>query len=144
MIENVGYLEQTKNIVTDEDFEYKTSSFSISDETPLSRLSDNFCVYNKFYCLLNGVMWVKGGVFQENTQILKLPVNPLYQMSFFADREYNNTYTEYGNMPICSHTTIIVETDGTLKLFAATTFQEQERLAFNFVIPLSQNQSGGG
>lgn len=144
MIENVGFLDQTKNVVTDEDFQYKTASFSISGETPLSSLSDNFCVYNKFYCLLNGTMWVKGGTFQGNTVILKLPVNPLYQMIFFADREYNNTDTEYENMPICSHTTIIVDTDGTLKLFATTTLKEQERLAFNFVIPLSQTQNGGG
>ena len=144
MIENVGFLDQTKNVVTDEDFQYKTASFAISYETPLSSLSDNFCVYNKFYCLLNGILTTKGGVFRENTQILKLPVKPLYQMSFFADREYNNTNKKYENMPICSHATVIVETDGTLKLFANTTFLEGERLAFNFVIPLSQNQNGGG
>ena len=143
MIENVGYLDQTKNVITDDDFEYKTASFAVSNETPLSSLSDNFCVYNKFYCLLNGTMWVKGGTFQGNTVILKLPVNPLYKMSFFADREYNNLDAEYEKMPICSHTTIIVETDGTLKLLAQTTLKEQERLAFNFVIPLSQNQNGG-
>ena len=144
MIENVGFLDQTKNVVTDEDFQYKTASFAISGETPLSSLSDNFCVYNKFYCLLNGTMRVKGGTFQGNTVILKLPVNPLYKMYFFVDREYNSTNTEYENMPICSHTTVIVETDGTLKLDFESTFVERERLAFNFVIPLSQNQNVGG
>ena len=144
MIENVGYLDQTKNVITDDDFEYKTASFSVSGETPLSSLSDNFCVYNKFYCLLNGTMLVKGGTFQGNTVILKLPVNPLYKMSFFVDREYNNFNKKYEKMPICSHSTIIVETDGTLKLLANTTFIEQERLAFNFVIPLSQIQNGVG
>lgn len=144
MIENVGFLDQTKNVVTDEDFQYKTASFPVSNETPLSSLSDNFCIYNKFYCLLNGVMFVKGGTFQENTEILKLPVNPLYKMAFFADREYSDTYTEYNYVPICSHVTVIVDTDGTLKLMVQTTFKERERVAFNFVIPLSQNQNGGG
>ena len=144
MIENVGFLDQTKNVVTDEDFQYKTASFTVPDETPLSSLSDNFCVYNKFYCLLNGTMRVKGGTFQGNTVILKLPVNPLYQMSFFVDREYNSINPEYENMPICSHATVIVETDGTLKLYFESTFVERERLAFNFVIPLSQNQNVGG
>lgn len=144
MIENVGFLDQTKNIVTDEDFEFKEATFVASDETPLLRLSGNFCVYNKFYCLLNGIMWVKGGMFQGNTEILKLPVNPLCGMTLFADRENNNTNKQYEGMPICSHITIIVDTDGTLKIPATTTFKEQERLAFNFVIPLSQNQNGGG
>lgn len=55
MIENVGYLDQTKNVITDDDFEYKTASFSVSDETPFYEVSDNFCLYNKFVCILNGV-----------------------------------------------------------------------------------------
>ena len=33
MIENVGYLDQTKNVVTDEDLEFKKASFAVADET---------------------------------------------------------------------------------------------------------------
>lgn len=33
MIENVGFLDQTKNIVTDEDFDFKQASFPIAGET---------------------------------------------------------------------------------------------------------------
>ena len=33
MIENVGYLDQTKNVVTDEDLEFKKASFAVAEET---------------------------------------------------------------------------------------------------------------
>lgn len=144
MIENVGFLDQTENIVTDNDFQYTVGSFAMSDETPFYEVSDNFCLYNKFVCILNGVMWMNGGTYEPNTILLKLPVTPLKDFQYFADRESNTYEIMYENANIPSHVTIDIRKDRTLTIFAKTTFTQGERVSFNIVIPLDQNSNGGG
>ena len=78
MIENVGYLDQTKNIVTDEDLEFKKVSFSASDETLFNEVGSNFCWYNKYIVCFHGWLRMKKcSIVARETVICKLPIKPL-------------------------------------------------------------------
>ena len=78
MIENVGYLDQTKNIVTDEDLEFKKASFAGSDEALFNAVGENFFWYNKYLgCFYGFLRMNQCSIKRRETVILKLPVKPL-------------------------------------------------------------------
>ena len=78
MIENVGFLDQTKNIVTDEDLSFKKASFAVADETLFNTVGDNFCWYNKYIVCFHGWLRMKKcSIVGRETVICKLPIKPL-------------------------------------------------------------------
>ena len=77
MIENVGYLDQTKNVVTEEDLEFKQANFQIAEEAKFSDCSVSFFSYNRFMGIFSGWLLMKpNATIQENEKFIKLPVIP--------------------------------------------------------------------
>lgn len=80
MIENVGFLDQTKNVVTDEDLEFKKASFAVAEESVFKNVGDNFFTYNKYLGCFSGFLVMKACTLNgRNTTIVKLPVTPLFK-----------------------------------------------------------------
>ena len=78
MIENVGYLDQTKNIVTDEDLSFKKASFAVAEESLYNQVGENFFLYNKYLGCFHGFLRMNQcSIKGRETVILKLPVKPL-------------------------------------------------------------------
>lgn len=78
MIENVGFLDETKNIVTDEDLEFKKATFAVAEDSLYNRVGGNFFWYNKYLGCFHG--WLRMNecsIKARETVILKLPVKPL-------------------------------------------------------------------
>lgn len=80
MIENVGFLEQTKNVVTDEDLEFKKAHFAVSEESVFKHVGYNFFMYNEYIGCFSGFLVMKACTLNaRNTPIVKLPVTPLFR-----------------------------------------------------------------
>lgn len=107
MIENVGYLDQTKNIVTDEDLSFKKASFAVSEESVFKTFGDNFFTYNEYMGCFSGFLVMKACTLNgRNTPIVKLPVTPLFREAiltgfirdeptmFVVDKDGNLTLNE--------------------------------------------------
>lgn len=78
MIENVGYLGETKNVVTDEDLEFKKAVLVMSDESLFNAVGSNFLWYNKYVACFHGWLRMKKcSIVGRETVICKVPVKPL-------------------------------------------------------------------
>lgn len=82
MIENVGYLGQTENIVTESDMDWIKGDFAIAEETPFKDFTNGFFHYNRFLSVFGGAMVMKNITLQEGDLIMTLPTKPVYS-SFF-------------------------------------------------------------
>jgi len=102
MIENVGYLDQTKNVVTDEDLEFKKASFAVVEETPFKAVSNGFVMYNNYEAIFSGYLEMKAGVVNADETLLTLPFKPKYPNAYLNGRESGNSMTiyvdQYGNL----------------------------------------------
>lgn len=93
MIENVGYLDQTKNIVTDEDLSFKKASFAVAEGTIFNTVGDNFCWYNKYIVCFHGWLRMKKcSIVGRETVICKLPIKPLAEEALICGY-YNDART---------------------------------------------------
>lgn len=107
MIENVGFLDKTKNIVTDEDLEFKKASFAVAEDSVFKDVGDNFFCHNKYLGCFSGFLVMKACTLNaRNTPIVKLPVTPLFReailtgfiidepIMFVVDKDGNLTLNE--------------------------------------------------
>lgn len=77
MIENVGFFDETKNVVTEEDFDFIRADFPIVDETKFSSYGTSFFSYNRFMGIFASWLLMKpNATMQANEKFIKLPVIP--------------------------------------------------------------------
>lgn len=75
MIENVGFFDETKNVVTEEDFDFIRADFPIAYETKFSSYGTSFFSYNRFMGIFAGWLLMKpNATMQANEKFIKLPV----------------------------------------------------------------------
>lgn len=93
MIENVGYLDQTKNIVTDEDLSFKKASFAVAEGSLYNYVGGNFFWYNKYLGCFHGYLRMNQcSIKGRETVICKLPIKPLSREALICGY-YNNART---------------------------------------------------
>ena len=132
MIENVGYLDQTKNIVTDEDLEFKKASFAVAEETLFNTVGANFCWYNKYIVCFHGWLRMKKcSIVGRETVICKLPIKPLSGEGMICGY-YNDARTSV--IPI-------IDAEGNLMLNNDLEVSENSFIDFVGTFPIS---NGGG
>ena len=132
MIENVGYLDQTKNVVTDEDLEFEKASFVVSDESLFNQVGANFLWYNKYVACFHG--WLRMNqcsIKGRETVICELPVKPLSREALICGY-YNDGRTSV--IPI-------VDSEGNLMLNNNLEVSENSFIDFIGTFPIS---NGGG
>ena len=132
MIENVGFLDQTKNVVTDEDLEFKKAIFATSDETLFNTVGANFCWYNKYIVCFHGWLRMKKcSIVGRETVICKLPIKPLSGEGMICGY-YNDARTSV--IPI-------IDAEGNLMLNNDLEVSENSFIDFVGTFPIS---NGGG
>lgn len=95
MIDNVGFLDQTKNIVTDEDFDFQRANFPIAEETKFSNYGVSFFSYNRFMGIFASWLLMKpNATMQTGERFIKLPVVPQIAGSIILGF-YNNVVDIY-------------------------------------------------
>ena len=96
MIENVGFLDQTESLVTENDTNWNRANFAIAEETKFSNYGSALFTYNKFMGILSGWLQIKPNVTLEaDEKILKLPVIPQHANSFVIGFYGGNTKAFY-------------------------------------------------
>lgn len=134
MIENVGFLDQTKNIVTDEDLQYDVDAFSTSEGTIYSNVSSNFCLHNKYECILGGIVTMKNTHIDSGETLLTLPVVPKFSPYYFS-----GSYIPVSGNP--TERTFTLTSDGRITINAEFDCAQGDRFSLNLVFPIS---NGGG
>ena len=132
MIENVGYLDQTKNVVTDEDLEFKRAGLVVSDESLFNNVGNNFLWYNKYVACFHG--WLRMNecsIVGRQTIICKVPIKPMAGEGMMCGY-YNDGRTSV--IPI-------VDSEGNLMLNNDLEVSENSFIDFIGTFPIS---NGGG
>ena len=130
MIENVGFLDETKNVVTDDDFEYSKATFEISDETPFYVVSSNFCMYNKYECILAGIVTMKNKHIDPGETLLTLPVVPKFSPYYFS-----GSYIPVSGNP--TERTFTLTSDGRITINTTFDCAQGDRFSLSLVFPIS-------
>lgn len=96
MIENVGYLDQTESLVTENDTNWNRANFDIAEETKFSNYGSALFTYNKFMGIFSSWLQIKPNVTLETDEkILKLPVIPQHANPFVIGFYGGNTKAFY-------------------------------------------------
>ena len=96
MIENVGFLDQTESLVTENDTNWNTANFAIEEETKFSNYGSALFTYNKFMGIFSSWLQIKPNVTLEASEkILKLPVIPQHANPFIIGFYGGNTKAFY-------------------------------------------------
>lgn len=135
MIENVGYLDQTVNVITIEDLNY-TNFKTVENSNPFKELSNNFFAYNKFEAVFSGFMIMKNVSVSRNDVICKLPIKPKYANPYVICRRSD------GNEEL--DITTYVDKDGNWRWNSNQSFSDNEYIFVNCSFAIDQNSNGGG
>ena len=96
MIENVGFLDQTESLVTENDTNWNRANFAIAEETKFSNYGSALFTYNKFMGIFSSWLQIKPNVTLEaDEKILKLPVIPQHANPFVIGFYGGNTKAFY-------------------------------------------------
>ena len=123
-----------KQIPLNPDMEYTPTSFHASEETIYSNVSSNFCMYNKFGCILAGIVTLKNKHIDSGETLLTLPVKPKYSPYYFS-----GAYIPVSGNP--TERTFTLTSDGRITINSTFDCAQGDRFSLSLVFPIS---TGGG
>lgn len=135
MIENVGYLDQTVNVITIGDLNY-TNFKTVENSNPFKELSNNFFTYNKFEAVFAGFMVMKNVSVSRDDVICQLPIKPKYANPYAICRRSDGSE----ELDITTY----VDKDGKWRWNSNQSFSDNEYIFVNCSFAIYQNSNGGG
>ena len=131
---NTKSLGTEKKIPLNLDMEYTPTSFSASEETIYSDVSSNFCMYNKYECILAGIVTTKNKHIDSGETLLTLPVKPKFSPYYFS-----GSYIPVSGNP--TERTFTLTSDGRITINSTFDCAQGDRFSLSLVFPIS---TGGG